>query len=327
MNTFFHGTRFYILAATGVLLLVATLALMVWMQMFAPYQLQERIVAEFKGRTYPEKERLKIQIKCMTLFEDPPWWYERLSGWMALPSCEDQLDTLSVTGEPLARLNESDLSLLARLPFVKQIFFHHVLFPERGPDEYLRRSHAHSINFLWTNLNDAMVDKMPELPKVRYLEIRGSDLSDHGLSELIGRCPKLKSLKLSEVKFGIKTKQTISGQIRLTRLRLDDVSDADLEILGKIKSLEILELSRTAITDADLEHLKGLSSLDVLVLDETKITDAGLEHLKELPSLCYLSLYKTDITDVGFDLLNSFPSLKNVKLDGTKTTRKWTKKP
>ena len=44
------------------------------------------------------------------------------------------------------------------------------------------------------------------------------------------------------------------------------------------------------VTDAGLEHLKGLTSLQILVARQTQVTDAGLEHLKGLTSLQGLDL-------------------------------------
>jgi len=62
-------------------------------------------------------------------------------------------------------------------------------------------------------------------------------------------------------------------------------------------------LSDTQITDAGLEHLKGLTSLQWLDLRYTQITDTGLEHLKGLTSLQWLELNSTRVTDTGIKKL------------------------
>ena len=64
------------------------------------------------------------------------------------------------------------------------------------------------------------------------------------------------------------------------------------------KSGDVIEvrLDGFNITDAALEHLKGLTSLNTLDLHHTKITDAGLEQLKGLTSLKDLNLMGTKIT-------------------------------
>ncbi len=58
-------------------------------------------------------------------------------------------------------------------------------------------------------------------------------------------------------------------------------------------------LGGTQVTDAGLEHLKGLTSLQTLDLGDTFVSDAGLEHLKGLTSLQNLSLWDTKVTDEG----------------------------
>ena len=51
----------------------------------------------------------------------------------------------------------------------------------------------------------------------------------------------------------------------------------------------MLELGDTQITDAGLEHLKGLTSLQILGLAGTQVTDAGVKDLeKALPDVCIL---------------------------------------
>jgi hypothetical protein len=49
------------------------------------------------------------------------------------------------------------------------------------------------------------------------------------------------------------------------------------------------------VTDAGLEHLKGLTSLQRLWLGEIQVTGAGPEHLKGLTSLKSLGLNGTQL--------------------------------
>ena len=81
-----------------------------------------------------------------------------------------------------------------------------------------------------------------------------------------------------------------------------------------------LNLAHTRITDAGLEHLKGLSSLNGLNLYNTQVTDAGLEHLKGLTSLDRLYLNNTQVTDAGLEHLKGLSSLRGLDLDNTQVT-------
>ena len=66
--------------------------------------------------------------------------------------------------------------------------------------------------------------------------------------------------------------------------------------------VKLVSLTNTQITDAGLEHLKKLTSLDTLLIDHTEVTDAGLEHLKGSTNLRMLSLVDTKVTDAGWSI-------------------------
>ena len=53
----------------------------------------------------------------------------------------------------------------------------------------------------------------------------------------------------------------------------------------------MLLLNGTSVTDAGLEYLERLTSLEALDLGNTQVTDAGLEHLKGLRSLRWLNVH------------------------------------
>jgi hypothetical protein len=98
------------------------------------------------------------------------------------------------------------------------------------------------------------------------------------------------------------------------------VTDADLEVLKNVTSLQRLIVVGTKVTDAGLEHLKGLTSLQALNLGETQVTDAGLEHLKGLTSLRRLGLYGTQVTDAGLEHLKHLPHVSVLNLGNTQVT-------
>ena len=59
--------------------------------------------------------------------------------------------------------------------------------------------------------------------------------------------------------------------------QFDDPGDAD-DPVG-VLTVSKVTLWHTTATDAALEHLKGMTSLQYLFLDEGDVTDAGLTHL------------------------------------------------
>ena len=73
-------------------------------------------------------------------------------------------------------------------------------------------------------------------------------------------------------------------------------------------------LRDTGVTDAGLEYLEAIPTLERLDLAGTKITDRGLVHLKRLPRTGWLSVDGTGVTTDG---MNDFrQALPNCELGG-----------
>ena len=70
-----------------------------------------------------------------------------------------------------------------------------------------------------------------------------------------------------------------------------DVAIAAIKKLGGCVGWEASQVSLkgTQVTDADLEHLKGLTSLDDLRVRGTQVTDAGVNELKKALPNCEVS--------------------------------------
>jgi hypothetical protein len=119
--------------------------------------------------------------------------------------------------------------------------------------------------------------------------------------------------------------QVIAQVGRLKRLQLLDVSsssvtDVGLERLRGLTNLSFLSLGQTQVTDAGLVHLKGLSSVKGLLLDGTAVTDAGLDQLKGMTNLEFLGLDSTRVTDAGLVHLEGLPKLSQLFLGSSQVT-------
>ena len=97
-------------------------------------------------------------------------------------------------------------------------------------------------------------------------------------------------------------------------------TDANLERLKGLTSLQLLLLESTEVTDAGLVHLKGLTNLQMLRLKSTQVTDAGIVHLKGLTNLKNLHLSNTRVTDVGLRHLEALAILQSLYLANTKVS-------
>jgi len=118
--------------------------------------------------------------------------------------------------------------------------------------------------------------------------------------------------------------QALMGKARVFQVRLNDtatrITDAELQHVKELTSLNHLFLENTFVTDAGLKHIEGMTELEVLLLDNTPITDAGLKHIHDLPRLRFLSLDNTKITGVGLRHMKGLLNLQDLSLDGTKVT-------
>lgn len=98
-------------------------------------------------------------------------------------------------------------------------------------------------------------------------------------------------------------------------------TDADMALLAPLTpNVAQLGLGRAKITDAGLDAVAKLASLETLDLRSTGVTDAGLAKLAGLKSLSHLNLVNTGITDAGLEKLATLPGLTKLYVWGTKTT-------
>ena len=71
------------------------------------------------------------------------------------------------------------------------------------------------------------------------------------------------------------------GHVVQVSLAGKQATDATMPYVGRLSSLEILELTNTQVTDAGLEQMRGLTKLRVLQIGGTQVTDAGVAKLQK----------------------------------------------
>lgn len=136
----------------------------------------------------------------------------------------------------------------------------------------------------------------------------------------------------------------LQGITQLSRLRSllfnqNPITEAELELIGKVPSLENLDVRYCSLDNKSITYLTGLSrlkalrlsgnedidddampdinkltNLKVLMLDFLWISDDGLTQLKDLKKLEELYLAKTLIDDKALQTLTTFPQLKKIRL-------------
>jgi Leucine-rich repeat (LRR) protein len=164
------------------------------------------------------------------------------------------------------------------------------------------KRHA-TLEHLWldsTQITDNGLAHLVKLTNLQALHLDRTSITDAGLIHLKGLI-NLKDLKLYD------TQVTDVGlaalkDLELATLGIPTAATTDLGLknyLASLKPPSELYLDQWKITDAGLEHLKELTTLQNLVLRSTRITDAGLIHLNGLPNLKYLDLGGTQATGMG----------------------------
>ncbi|MFV2066519.1 MAG: leucine-rich repeat domain-containing protein, partial [Pirellulales bacterium] len=97
-----------------------------------------------------------------------------------------------------------------------------------------------------------------------------------------------------------------------------ELSDATLQALGQLESLQALDASRTGLTDEQLAQLENLTQLKSLNLARCPITSDGLKHLAPMTQLENLWLSRSKVRDAGLAHLAGLSQLKQLRISRTR---------
>jgi hypothetical protein len=189
-----------------------------------------------------------------------------------------ELEELNTDG---IQVTDDGLKALATLPNLRGLSFFH---PSWGSKEFVGKGVAH----------------FATLPKLERLTIAGSPFNDEGMAA-VGKLIQLTSFSTWH------TFQTEAGNqhlLQLTKLKAlrlgqrlrkydgkpnpPSLSDATLDVLAQMKSLETLGLDEARLSHAALLKLKALPNLKKLTLERIDISNEDLERLKkDLPNVAF----------------------------------------
>lgn len=149
------------------------------------------------------------------------------------------------------------------------------------------------------NLIDADLPYIAGLERLRFVQLKGSEITDAGMDVLL----KLTDLEWIE----------LSDSPTLT--------EAGLARLAELPSLDGVALLGAPCTDKALERLVRIPSLRRLAIGGSGITDAGLESLLLAPNLASLRIEGSPITDRGLETLGRLRGLQDLSIFGSSATR------
>ena len=98
-----------------------------------------------------------------------------------------------------------------------------------------------------------------------------------------------------------------AGTLKTLDLQRTEITDAGLQTIAELTSLESLNLAGTAIRGSGLVHLSTLNKLQHLDLRETKVGPEHLQALGALTSLRTIQVPKAAITDEVLSALGRLP--------------------
>lgn len=184
-----------------------------------------------------------------------------------------------------------------------------------------------SLRAAW--VTDSDMPLLARMPGLARLDLSLTRISDLGLRAL-RPAPSIADLNLSFAEqIGDEGASAVRNWKHLRRLNLrgTKITDATLEMLGGVQSLESLDVGFAQLTDVGPEHLTGLNNLRELSLGGNKLTASGLEFLREMPHLTYLDLsgaQRTDsglwsitLTNEGVEAIATVADLSELNLAGT----------
>lgn len=118
-------------------------------------------------------------------------------------------------------------------------------------------------------------------------------------------------IKISEIK-----KLLHLENLKHLNLSSSDLMDEHLEIVGKIESVELLDLDSTEITNQGLQFLEPMKQLKQLRLkDNPQLADKCIGYLSNIASLELIHIGNTSITIDGVRELLSKVELKSLIID------------
>jgi Leucine-rich repeat (LRR) protein len=137
-------------------------------------------------------------------------------------------------------------------------------------------------------LTDVNVESLSALTQLEVLNMGGAMVTDAGMKAL-EPLVNLRTLDLSKMDITAQALEPIAKLPKLRRLNLWHslrIDDRAAQSLMGMKTVEVLDLSDTAVTDKLLDQLTGMKQLKTLLVAGAKVTPEGVERFKKARPDC-----------------------------------------
>ena len=222
-----------------------------------------------------------------------------------------------VVSLPYAWVTDDDLARISTLRDAERLDLSLTLITDAGVEQLKPLKNVRDLNlFAVEHITDTAIAYLRGWRKLERLNLRGTDVTDTAL-EYIGQIGSLRSLDVSYTQITNDGLEFLSSLPALEELVLggNKVTGAGLRVLKLLPFLRTLSLSgaqkrnsgtwSVSLTDLDLDAIGTLKALRVLDLAGVKITDSGVARLKPLSGLTTLDLSRTEVSASGLQQLSA----------------------
>lgn len=243
-------------------------------------------------------------------------------------SCSKRMDLLTLPPQTTelslycADIDDDDLKRLQNLP-LRQLSLQCVRISDRGLS-YLSAMHdLIDLNLISTKITDQGLHYLSSLRQLERLNLWGArSLNGEGLKYLQD-LPRLRWLNLGGADLDELALFYIGKLRSLQALEICVCSlpEQGLRHLSELTNLHLLRASHNAKAGRDLSELGTLTKLEVLDLWlDAGVDDTAMQAVASMPNLRYLDLQATSVGDIGLMNLYCLNNLENVNLNSTKVT-------
>ncbi|MBU1239596.1 hypothetical protein KKF84_21655 [Myxococcota bacterium] len=181
----------------------------------------------------------------------------------------------------------------------------------------------HTIIFDETNTKDVHMAKFRPPSGLRRLSFKDKFITDKSLKS-IGKCKKLTHLDLSGTEITGRGFYHLSGLTSLESLAVRELplEDAAWAVIGKMRTLRILDANHSGLNDASFMKLTGLSHLRTLKIAGADLSSASCKLLAAFPLLTHLQMSGSSVTDAAMIHLAAISGLTYLDLSSKTLTDK-----
>lgn len=220
----------------------------------------------------------------------PPLWLHKFTGggprtatlWFPEPS----------------KFTDSDVELLLQLDPLPAVCLHNTEIADRGLSILAKHRGIERLDLRGTAVTNTGVTHVAAMSQLTSLDLRDTEVTSSGLDS-IGRMPNLKVLELSGHQITDQAVERLS-RLELTwiGLRRTKVTDKTLALLAKMP-LRHVYLEETCMSDVGMSELGRVRTLEILDVSGTQITDTGLSAFANHPRLSALDVTNACTRSLG----------------------------